>query len=68
MGVNKETYNEEPVFYCTHCLSLRIMGVPGMEDLNYCDDCGITEVAQTDIITWKQMYKDKYGFDYLEKF
>lgn len=68
MGENKETFNKEPVFYCKHCLSLRIKIVPEMGGLDYCDDCGATDINQTDIETWRQMYKDKFGFDYLDKF
>lgn len=68
MGDNKEIFNNEPVFYCKHCLSLRIMTVPEMEELDYCDDCGTTNIGQTDIETWRQMYKNKYGFDYLDRF
>lgn len=67
MGDNKE-FNNEPVFYCKHCLSLRIKAVPGMKDLDYCDECGATDIAQTDIETWEKMYKERFGFDYLGKF
>lgn len=68
MENNKENYNDEPVFYCKHCLSLRIKAVPGMEGLDYCDDCGATEVAQAHISIWEQMYRDKHGFNYIEKY
>lgn len=68
MGDNKETFNNEPVFYCKHCLSLKIKSVPGMGELDYCDECGATDIGQTDIETWRQMYRDKFGFDYLDKF
>ena len=63
---NKEEYNKEPVFYCRHCLSLKIIGVPDIEDLNYCDECGATEVEQTDINEWEQMYEKKYGFNFIK--
>lgn len=56
-----EDYNEEPVFYCTHCLSLKILA---LDDYDYCDDCGGTDIATTDIYTWRQMYKDRYGKDF----
>ena len=61
-------YNEEPVFYCKHCLSLKVKSVTGMQELDYCDDCGATYIGKTDIDTWRQMYRDKFGFDYLDKF
>lgn len=68
MEDNRENYNNIPVLYCKHCLSLRVMSVPNMEELDYCDECGATDIAQTDIETWKGLYKNKYGFDYLDKF
>ena len=57
-------YNEEPVFYCKHCLSLRIMSV-GKTGEDYCDECGNTSVDTTDIHTWETMYKERYGFNFL---
>ena len=67
MGDKKE-FNDEPVFYCKNCLSLKIKTVPGMIELDYCDDCGSTDISKTDIETWRQLYKDRNGFDYLDKF
>lgn len=67
MADNNE-FNNEPVFYCKHCLSLKIKSVPGMEELDYCDECGATDIGKTDIDTWRQMYRGKFGFDYLDKF
>ena len=31
----------------------------------FCDKCGSTHVEQTDIETWKDMYKKKYGIDFV---
>ena len=67
MGDKKE-FNDEPVFYCKNCLSLKIKTVPGMIELDYCDDCGSTDISKTDIETWRQLYKDRFGFDYLDKY
>lgn len=68
MGDSKEGYNSIPVYYCKKCLSLKIKTVPGMEGLDYCEECGATNVESTDIETWRQQYRDKYGLDYLDKF
>lgn len=57
-----DDYNAEPVFYCTKCLSLRVLSLD--EYLDYCDDCGSTDIATTDIFTWRKMYKDRYGRDF----
>lgn len=60
-------YNNEPVFYCKHCLSLKIMNESQLPDLEYCGDCGSTNIEQTDISTWEEMYKQRYGFKLLDK-
>lgn len=57
-------YNKEPVFYCDKCLSLKIRGI---EDCNYCDDCGSTEVKQTSIEEWENLYMQKFGIKYINK-
>lgn len=61
--VNKEN-NEEPVVYCRKCLSLKIMSYPDMDD--FCDDCGSTDLAETDIFTWEKMYREKYNNEHIE--
>lgn len=67
VNVTKEEYNTEPVFYCKNCLSLRIMSVPHLEDAEFCDECNSTNVGTCSIDKWREMYKEKYGFDFLEK-
>ena len=65
-NLNQEIdYNEEPVFYCKHCLSLKVRNVPGMENSNYCDECGKTDIGQCSIYEWKQMYIERYGHEYV---
>lgn len=54
-------YNEEPVFYCRKCLSLKIRDVECIENSEYCDDCGSTDIAQANIEEWDAMYVAKYG-------
>lgn len=58
---NNSEYNEEPVFYCKRCLSLAVKTLGGYD---YCADCGCTEIATTDIDTWLEMYKQKYGKEF----
>lgn len=62
-----EDYNNEPVFYCNSCLSLKIKTVASGLDLDYCDECGSTDIEETHIETWKNLYRERYGFDYLTK-
>lgn len=64
-NLSKEQYNEEPVYYCKSCLSLGIKTVtPGL-DLDYCKDCGSTDIDRVNIEEWRALYKERYGFDYL---
>lgn len=56
--LHKEDYNSEPVVYCKNCLSLKIMV---LDDIDYCDDCGCTNLDSTDIESWNKMYEKKYG-------
>ena len=62
----KEEYDKEPVFYCKQCLSLKVRRVVGIEEAVYCDDCGCTDIEEADIKEWEALYKQKYGFTYLE--
>lgn len=60
----KEKYNAEPVFFCINCLSLRIKTIEGM--LDYCDECGQTNIKTTNIEHWEDLFEQKYGYNYLE--
>lgn len=55
-------YNSIPVLYCSDCLSLKIRLVDGMD---YCDECGSTNIKETDIFDWEKMYVNKYLEKYL---
>ena len=60
-------FNEEPVLYCSHCLSLSILGIPSVDGLDYCDDCGNTEIKSCNISDWETLYVNKYGIKFLDK-
>ena len=60
---NQIDYNDDPVFYCEHCLSLAIKSIG---DVDYCDECGGTDIKTTNIHTWEKEYKEKYGVEYLK--
>lgn len=65
--IEESTYNEEPVHYCTNCLSLKIKKVNDMPDLDYCDECGGTSIESTHITMWEKLHTARYGFNYLDK-
>lgn len=60
-----EDYNAVPVVYCKNCLSLKVMVLD--DKVDYCDECGCTDTDSTDIESWEEMYKKKYGKNYLNK-
>lgn len=61
------SYDEEPVYYCKRCLSLNIRQMPYVKDQDYCGECGTTDIATTSIEEWKEMYKKKYGHEFIIK-
>lgn len=63
--LTKEIYDAIPVFYCKQCLSLRIKGLPGNDNIDFCDDCNSTDIESIDIFTWQELYKQRYGNYYL---
>lgn len=62
--LHKKDYNAEPVVYCKNCLSLRIMT---LDNMDYCDECGCTDLDTTDIASWEKMYEKKYGKPFNKK-
>ena len=65
--MDKESYDDEPVYYCKRCLSLNIRQIPMMENQDYCEDCGTVDIGTANIEEWKKMYREKYGRDLIEK-
>lgn len=61
-------YNNIPVLYCKKCLSLKIRNVQSIEDSDYCDECGSTDIGECLIEEWETLYKNKYGHSYLETY
>lgn len=57
-------YNDEPVYFCKKCLSLKVM-VLG-EQFEYCDECGNTDIGTSHIDEWKELYHNKYGENYIK--
>lgn len=61
-------YNEEPVYYCKHCLSLKVRHISSMRDSEYCDECGSTDIQQASIEEWEKLYQSKYGHKLLDEY
>ena len=66
--LQNDIYNKEPVFYCKSCLSLKIRFIQSMQDSDYCDECGSTDIEQCSIEKKKKKYIKMYGHPYLEEY
>ncbi len=66
MKLPTEIYDSIPVYYCQHCLSLKIKDVDGIPHSEYCCDCGSTNISKTDIDQWEELYFKRYKHKYLE--
>ena len=66
--LQNDIYNKEPVFYCKSCLSLKIRFIQSMQDSDYCDECGSTDIGQSSIEEWEKKYIEMYGQPYLEEY
>ncbi len=62
---DKNKYNDEPVFYCKKCLSLAIKS--DIDDYDYCNECGSTDIDTDTVDNWEAKYKNMYGFSLLNK-
>lgn len=59
----KQQYNDEPVYYCSQCLSLNIKSI---DDYDYCVECGNTNILTDHIKLWGKKYEYKYDKEFLE--
>ena len=60
----KKQYNEIPVYYCTSCLSLKIITLDGQD---FCDKCGSINIKKISIDEWEELYEEKNSNKYLEE-
>lgn len=61
--LNQEDYNNEPVLFCSECLSLRIMS---LDNTDFCDKCGSTNIVSSNIKDWEDLYFKKYNHKFIE--
>ena len=59
-------YDQEPVFYCTRCYSMKIQYEEAI-DSDCCMDCGCSDIAETSIENWERMYERRYGSKYVNR-
>lgn len=69
----KRRENNEPISYCKQCLSIGIKTVPfndgpvqgSKKSLDYCKDCGNTEIKTDSLMNWEELYEERYGDTFL---
>ena len=74
MITSKDISNSEPIHYCKTCLSIVIKtvefekGADGEDrEVDYCLDCGNTDIGCAHISEWEDLYEEKYGERFLTK-
>lgn len=61
-----DDYNSEPVKYCSKCYSLGIRYEEHI-DLDFCTNCGCSDILETSIDEWERLWEGRYGKKYIEK-
>lgn len=59
-------YDNEPVYYCSNCYSLKIKREE-CTGIDYCAECGCSDILETPISIWEQLYESRYGKRYTAK-
>lgn len=58
-------YNDDPVYYCAKCYSLKIKH-EDIIDADYCADCGCSDIVECPSIEeWEALYEKKYNHKYV---
>lgn len=59
-------YDLEPIKYCTKCFSLAVKYEESI-DVEFCGDCGCTNIGETTVEEWERLYEKKYGKRYIQE-
>lgn len=59
-------YDSEPIAFCANCLSLKIKHEDSI-DMDYCSDCGCSDIKETSVEEWEALYQKKYGKKFVVK-
>lgn len=57
---------EEPVYYCARCYSLKIKYEESI-GMDCCGDCGCTDFRTSSYEDWEKLYKQRYGHKFVEE-
>tara|TARA_R110002051_G_C8516883_1_gene467280 strand:- start:195 stop:530 length:336 start_codon:yes stop_codon:yes gene_type:complete len=70
MITSKDSSNNEPITYCKTCLSIHIKTVEFKDteqEVDYCISCSNTDLGETHISEWEDMYEERYGEKFLTR-
>jgi len=56
--------DEDKVVCCQHCLSLKIIIIPGTIS-SYCGFCGNTDLLEVPILEWEEFFLEDTGASFL---
>lgn len=56
--------DSEPVAYCSRCYSLAIKYEEAIGS-DCCQECGCSDISETAIEKWEEMYERRYGHKYI---
>lgn len=63
----QDLYDQIPVYFCSRCLSLRVLSFEdGDPNACYCDECGCTDIKSAPIDKWEELYELKYKKPHLK--
>lgn len=54
---------EDIILYCRTCLSFAVVEECGID---YCEDCGSTDIGEMDVVEWEKAYIKRYGHKWKE--
>lgn len=57
-------YDSEPIVFCAKCFSPKIKHEDAL-DIDYCGDCGCSEIREASVYEWEDLYENRYGHKYI---
>lgn len=57
-----KAYNDVPVKWCKHCLSLKVEEITKEgKSIDHCGNCGTDHIVTGHIQEWKELHKNRYN-------
>ncbi len=63
----RNSFNDDPITYCKTCLSIAVkITSVDKQKVDYCSNCGNTDIGVSHISEWSDSFEDKHGYNYLK--